>query len=112
MCLIIKPLLNLILRKPVFLKLPMFVTIVVFLVTLVLIVSSCILISECQKKHMVSSQGAKPLFGELIKALSFLTQFKGNTISSMSSSGHARTYAFSSSQPKTQVVWVRKDSKT
>jgi len=46
-CLILKPLLELILGNLVVLKLLMFVTIVVFLDTLVLIVSSCILVSKC-----------------------------------------------------------------
>ena len=46
-CLILKPLLDLILGNLVVLKLLMFVTIVVFLDTPILIVSSCILISKC-----------------------------------------------------------------
>ena len=64
------------------------------------------------KRSQVSSQGSTPFLWELLKALSFLTQFKGNSISFMSSGRHARTYAFSYSQPKTEDVWVRKDSKT
>ena len=58
------------------------------------------------------SKGSVPILGELLKALSFLTQFQGNSNSSMSFSSHTRTGAFSSSQPKTRVVWVIKDSKT
>ena len=45
----------------------------------------------------VSSQGPTPLFGELLKALSFLTQFQENFNSSMSFSRHTMTRVFSSS---------------
>ena len=58
------------------------------------------------------SKGSVPILGELLKILSFLTQFQGNSNSSMSFSSHTRTRAFSSSQPKTRVVWVIKDPKT
>ena len=69
------------------------------------------------QKHMsklsqVSSQGPIPLFGELLKALSILTQFQENSNSSMSFSRHTRTRAFLSSWPKTHAVWVRKEPKT
>ena len=53
-----------------------------------------------------------PILGVLLKALSFLTQFQGNSNSSMSFSSHTRTRAFSSSRPKTRAVWVRKEPKT
>ena len=58
------------------------------------------------------SKGFVSILGELLKALSFLTQFQGNSNSSMSFSSHTRTRAFSSSRPKTRAVWVRKESKT
>ena len=58
------------------------------------------------------SKGSAPILGELLKALSFLTQFQGNSNSSMSFSSHIRTRAFSSSRPKTRAVWVRKEPKT
>ena len=58
------------------------------------------------------SKGSVPILGELLKVLSFLTQFQGNSNSSMSFSSHIRTRAFSSSQPKTRAVWVLKDPKT
>ena len=58
------------------------------------------------------SKGSIPIFGELLKVLSFLTQFQGNSNSSMSFSSHTRTRVFSSSRPKTRVVWVIKDPKT
>ena len=58
------------------------------------------------------SKGSVPIFGELLKVLSFLTQFQGNSNSSMSFSSHSRTRAFSSSRPKTHAVWVMKDPKT
>ena len=64
------------------------------------------------KRSQVSSQGPTPLFGELLKALSSLTQFQDNFNSSMSFSRHTRTCAFSSSWPKTCAVWVRKEPKT
>ena len=64
------------------------------------------------KRSQVSSQGPTLLFGELLKALSFLTQFQENLNSSMSFSRHTRTHAFSFSRPKTCAVWVRKEPKT
>ena len=67
---------------------------------------------QVSKRSQVSSQGTTPLFGELLKVLSFLTQFQKNFNSSMSFSRHTRTRAFSSSRPKTRVVWVRKEPKT
>ena len=67
---------------------------------------------QLSKRPQVSSQGPTPLFGELIKVLSFLTQFQENFNSSMSFSRHTRTLAFSSSRPKTRAVWVRKEPKT
>ena len=71
----------------------------------------------CPQKHVskrsqVFSQGTTPLFGELLKALSFLTQFQDNSNSSMSFSRHTRTCAFSFSRLKTRVVWVRMEPKT
>ena len=67
---------------------------------------------QLSKRSQVSSQGPTPLFGELLKSLSFLTQFQENSNSSMSFSRHTRTRAFSSSRPKTRAVWVRKELKT
>ena len=67
---------------------------------------------QLTKQSQVSSQGPTPLFGELLKTLSFLTQFQKNSNSSMSFSRHTRTRAFSSSWPKTRAVWVRKEPKT
>ena len=67
---------------------------------------------QVSKRSQVSIQGPTPLFGELLKTLSFLTQFQENFNSSMSFSRHTRTHAFSSSQPKTRAVWVRKEPKT
>ena len=64
------------------------------------------------KWSQVFSQGTTPLFRELLKALSFLTQFQDNSNSSMSFSRHTRTCVFSSSHPKTRAVWVRKELKT
>ena len=64
------------------------------------------------KRSQVSSQGPTPLFGELLKVLSFLTKFQENFNSSMSFSSHTRTRAFSSSRPKSRAVWVRKEPKT
>ena len=58
------------------------------------------------------SKGSIPILGELLKVLSFLTQFQENLNSSMSFSRHTRIRAFSSSRPRTSVVWVIKDSKT
>ena len=67
---------------------------------------------QLSKRSQVSSQGPIPFFGELLKALSFLTQFQKNSNSSMSFSRHTRTFAFSFSWSKTRVVWVRKEPKT
>ena len=67
---------------------------------------------QVSKWSQVSSQGPTPLFGELLKALSFLTQFQENFNSSMSFSRHTRIRVFLSSQPKTRAVWVRKEPKT
>ena len=67
---------------------------------------------QVSKRSQIFSQGPIPLFGDLLKALSFLTQFQENSNSSMSISRHTRTHAFSSSQPKTRAMWVRKESKT
>ena len=67
---------------------------------------------QLSKQSQVSSQGPTPLFGELLKVLSFLTQFQENYNSSMSFSRHTRTRAFSSSRPKTHAIWVRKELKT
>ena len=67
---------------------------------------------QLSKQSQVSSQGPTPLFGELLKALSFLTQLQENFDSSMSFSRHTRTHAFSSSRPKTHAVWMRKESTT
>ena len=64
------------------------------------------------KRSQVSSQGPTLLFGELLKALSFLTQFQENSNSSMFFSRHIRTRVFSSSWPKTRAVWVRKEPRT
>ena len=58
------------------------------------------------------SKGFVPILGELLKVLSFLTQFQGNFNSFMSFSSHTRTYVFSSSRPKTCAIWVIKDPKT
>ena len=51
---------------------------------------------QVSKQSQVSSQGPIPLFGELLKDLSFLTQFQENSSSSMSFSRHTRICAFSS----------------
>ena len=67
---------------------------------------------QLSKQSQVSSQGPTPLFGKLLKILSFLTQFQENINSSMSFSRHTRTRAFSSPRPKTRAVWVRKEPKT
>ena len=67
---------------------------------------------QVSKRLQAPSQGSTPLFEELIKSLSFLTQFQENSNSSMSFSRHTRTRAFSSSWPKTRAVWVRKELKT
>ena len=64
---------------------------------------------QLSKRSQVSSQGPTPLFGELLKVLSFLTQFQENLNSSTSFSRHTRTRSFSSSRPKTRAVWVRKE---
>ena len=58
------------------------------------------------------SKGSVPILGELLKVLNSLTQFQGNSNSSMSYSSHTRTHAFSSSRPKTRVVWLIKDPNT
>ena len=50
------------------------------------------------------SKGFAPILGELLKVLSFLTQFQGNSNSSMSFSSHTKTRTFSSLQPKTRTV--------
>ena len=67
---------------------------------------------QVSKRSQVSSQEPTPLFGELLKDLSFLTQFQENLNSFMSFSRHTRTRAFSSSRPKTHAVWVRNEPKT
>ena len=67
---------------------------------------------QVSKWSQVSFQGPTPLFEELLKALSFLTQFQENSNSSMSFNRHTRTRAFSSSRPKTHAVWVRKEPQT
>ena len=93
-------------------KLLMFVTIVVFLDTFVLICVKLYPQKQVFKRSQVSFQGTTPLFGELLKDLSFLTQFQENSNSSMSFSRHTRIRVFSSSRPKTRVAWVRKEPKT
>ena len=50
------------------------------------------------------SKGSVPILGELLKVLSFLTQFQGNSNSSMSYSSHTKTRAFSSSRPRTRAM--------
>ena len=67
---------------------------------------------QVSKWLQVPSQGSTLLFGELLKVLSFLTQFLENSNSSMSFNGHIRTRVFSSTRPTTHVVWVRKEPKT
>ena len=67
---------------------------------------------QVSKQSKASSQGPTPLFGELLKALSLLTQFQENFNSSIFFSRYTRTRVFSSSQPKTRAVWVRKEPKT
>ena len=69
---------------------------------------------QVSKWSQVSSQGHTPLFGELLKALSFLTHIQENFNSSMSFSRHTRTRTrvFSSSRSKTRAMWVRKELKT
>ena len=64
------------------------------------------------KRSHPLSKGSVPILGELLKILSFLTQFQENLNSSMFFSRHTKTRAFSSSQPKTHAVWVIKDPKT
>ena len=49
---------------------------------------------QLSKRSQVSSQGPTLLFGELLKALSFLTQFQENFNFSMYFSRHTRTRAF------------------
>ena len=68
--------------------------------------------NQVSKRLQVPSQGSTPFFGELLKALSFLTQFQENYNSSMSFSRHTRTRVFSSLRSKTRAVWVRKEPKT
>ena len=58
------------------------------------------------------SKVSVPILGELLKVLSFLTQFQGSSNSSMSFGSHTRTRAFLSSWSKTRAVWVIKDPKT
>ena len=67
---------------------------------------------QVSKRLQVPSHRTTPLFEELLKALSFLTQFQENSNSSMSFSRHARTHAFSSSWLKIRAVCVTKESKT
>ena len=62
------------------------------------------------KSHPLS-KGFVSMLGELLKVLSFLTQFQGNSNSSMSFSSHTRTRVFSSSWPKTRDMWMIKDPK-
>ena len=57
-------------------------------------------------------KGFVSILGELLKALSILTQFQGNSNSFMSFSSHTRTRVFSFSWSKTRAVWVIKDPKT
>ena len=52
------------------------------------------------------SKGSIPILGELLKALNSLTQFQGNSNSSMSYSSHTKTRAFSSLRPRTRAMWV------
>ena len=59
---------------------------------------------QLSKRSQVSSQGPTLYFGELLKALSFLTQFQENFNSYMSFSKHTRTRVFSSSRPKTRAM--------
>ena len=59
-----------------------------------------------------STKGSVPILGELLKVLSYLTQFQINYNSFMSFSRHTRTCVFSSSLPKTCAMWVMKDPKT
>ena len=67
---------------------------------------------QVSKQSKASSQGPTPLFGELLKALSLLTQFQENFNSFIFFSRYTRTRVFSYSRPKTCVVWVRKEPKT
>ena len=67
---------------------------------------------QVSKRLQVPSQGSIHLLGDLLKVLSFLTQFQENFNSSMSFSRHTRTRVFSFSRPTTCAVWVRKESKT
>ena len=59
---------------------------------------------QVSKRLQVPSQGSIHLLGDLLKVLSFLTQFQENFNSSMSFSRHTRTRTFSFSQPKTRAV--------
>ena len=63
------------------------------------------------RSHPLST-GSVPILSELLKVLSFLIQFQGNSNSFISFSSHTRTRAFSFSRPKTCVVWVIKEPKT
>ena len=56
------------------------------------------------KRSHPLSKGSVPILGELLKVLSFLTQFQGNFNSSISFSSHTKTHAFSSSWPKTHAI--------
>ena len=67
---------------------------------------------QLSKWSQVSSQGPTPLFVELLKVLSLLTQFQENYNFSMSFSKHTKARAFSFLGLKTRVVWVRKEPKT
>ena len=55
------------------------------------------------KSHPLS-KGYIPILGELLKTLSFLTQYQGNSNSSMCFSGQTRTLVFLSSRSKTRAV--------
>ena len=67
---------------------------------------------QLSKWSQVFSHGPTPLFGELLKALGFLTYFQENFNYSMSFSRHTRTRAISSSWQKTCAMWVKKEFKT
>ena len=67
---------------------------------------------QVSKWSQVSFQGTTSLFGELLKVLSFLTQFQENSNYSMSFSRHTRICVFLSSRPKTHAVWMRNEPKT
>ena len=57
---------------------------------------------QVSNRLQVPSQGSTPLFRELLKVLSFFTQFQENSNSSMSFSRHTRIHAFSSSDQATR----------